>query len=88
MEDALFDAGERFEDYAQEGLNWLPSDPRARASNVEIVVEAEPAPGQRLLGLYQGHAAEQTRQRLRCGASGQDHRLPRPPGPMPLDYSP
>src|SRR5438552_6356726 len=48
------DAAERFEGYAQEALDSLPSDLRARMSNVEIVVEDEPPPGQRLLGLYQG----------------------------------
>jgi predicted Zn-dependent protease with MMP-like domain len=39
---------------AQDALDSLPSDLRARMSNVEIVVEDEPPPGQRLLGLYQG----------------------------------
>jgi predicted Zn-dependent protease with MMP-like domain len=38
----------------QDALGSLPSDLRARMSNVEIVVEDEPPPGQRLLGLYQG----------------------------------
>jgi predicted Zn-dependent protease with MMP-like domain len=44
----------RFEEYVQDALDSLPSDLRARMSNVEIVVEDEPPPGQRLLGLYQG----------------------------------
>src|SRR5579862_461920 len=35
-------------------VDSLPSDLRGRLSNVEIVVEAEPPPGERLLGLYQG----------------------------------
>jgi predicted Zn-dependent protease with MMP-like domain len=48
------DTAERFEGYAQDALDSLPSDLRARMSNVEIVVEDEPPPGQRLLGLYQG----------------------------------
>ena len=43
-----------FEEYAQDALDSLPSDLRAQMSNVEIVVEDEPPPGQRLLGLYQG----------------------------------
>jgi len=50
----VLDAGERFEEYVQEALDSLPADLRGRVSNVEIVVEDEPAPGQRLLGLYQG----------------------------------
>ena len=43
-----------FEEYAQEALESLPSDLRARMSNVEIVIEEEPPTGQLLLGLYQG----------------------------------
>ncbi|MGH3452396.1 MAG: metallopeptidase family protein [Haloechinothrix sp.] len=54
MESGLLDSGGRFEEYAQEALGSLPSDLRARMSNVEIVVEHEPPLGQRLLGLYQG----------------------------------
>jgi predicted Zn-dependent protease with MMP-like domain len=54
MEGSLLDSGGRFEEYAQEALDSLPSDLRAQMSNVEIVVEDEPPPGQRLLGLYQG----------------------------------
>ena|SRR5438105_4354330 len=54
MEDDPLDAAERFERYAQDALDSLPSDLRERMSNVEIVVEDEPPPGQRLLGLYQG----------------------------------
>ena len=50
----MLDAGERFEEYVQDALDSLPADLRGRVSNVEIVVEDEPAPGQRLLGLYQG----------------------------------
>jgi predicted Zn-dependent protease with MMP-like domain len=54
MEPALHVSPERFEEYAQAALDSLPSDLRAEMSNVEIVVEEEPPPGQRLLGLYQG----------------------------------
>ena len=54
MESGLLDSPERFEEYAQDALDSLPSDLRAQMSNVEIVVEDEPPPGQRLLGLYQG----------------------------------
>jgi predicted Zn-dependent protease with MMP-like domain len=45
---------ESFEEYTQEALDSLPADLRAQMSNVEIVVEDEPPPGSRLLGLYQG----------------------------------
>ena len=38
----------------QEALDSLPRDLRERISNLEILVEEEPPPGQRLLGLYQG----------------------------------
>ena len=38
----------------QETLDSLPRDLRDQISNVEILVEDEPPPGQRLLGLYQG----------------------------------
>jgi predicted Zn-dependent protease with MMP-like domain len=48
------DSRGRFEQYAQDALDSLPSDLRARMSNVEIVVDDEPPPGQPLLGLYQG----------------------------------
>ena len=53
-DEALFEAYERFEAYAREGLDSLPPDLRAEMSNVEIVVEEEPPGGQPLLGLYQG----------------------------------
>ena len=45
---------ELFEEYADAALDSLPADLRAQMSNVEIVVEEEPPPGQPLLGLYQG----------------------------------
>ena len=48
------DSRGRFEQYVQDALDSLPSDLRARMSNVEIVVDDEPPPGQPLLGLYQG----------------------------------
>jgi predicted Zn-dependent protease with MMP-like domain len=44
----------QFEEYAEAALDSLPADLRARMSNVEIVVEDEPPPGEPLLGLYQG----------------------------------
>jgi predicted Zn-dependent protease with MMP-like domain len=54
MEGGLPDRGRRLEEYAEEALDSLPSDLRARMSNVEIVIDDEPPPGQPLLGLYQG----------------------------------
>jgi predicted Zn-dependent protease with MMP-like domain len=47
-------SAEGFEEYVQAALNSLPPDLRSGMSNVEIVVEEEPPPGQPLLGLYQG----------------------------------
>jgi predicted Zn-dependent protease with MMP-like domain len=41
----------RFDEYAQEALDSMPSHLRAQMANVEIVVEDEPPPGHRLLGL-------------------------------------
>jgi predicted Zn-dependent protease with MMP-like domain len=38
----------------QATLDGLPPELRDQISNVEIVVEDEPPPGQRLLGLYEG----------------------------------
>ena len=43
-----------FEDLVHEALDSLPPELAARMTNVGIVVEEEPPPGQRLLGLYQG----------------------------------
>jgi predicted Zn-dependent protease with MMP-like domain len=43
-----------FERLIQDTLDSLPPELRDRISNVEIVVEDEPPPGQPLLGLYQG----------------------------------
>jgi predicted Zn-dependent protease with MMP-like domain len=42
------------EEAIQEALDSLPPELRGRLSNLEIVVEDEPPPGQPLLGLYQG----------------------------------
>jgi predicted Zn-dependent protease with MMP-like domain len=44
----------RFERLVEDAVESLPPDLRRRLSNVEIVVEDEPPPGERLLGLYQG----------------------------------
>jgi predicted Zn-dependent protease with MMP-like domain len=38
----------------QHALDSLPPELRGAMSNVEIVVDEEPPPGERLLGLYQG----------------------------------
>ena len=54
MEDGGLEAEERFEEYAREALDSLPPELRDQMSNVEIVVEEEPPPGQPLLGLYEG----------------------------------
>jgi predicted Zn-dependent protease with MMP-like domain len=43
-----------FERLVAVALDALPRELRDRLSNVELVVEDEPPPGQRLLGLYQG----------------------------------
>ena len=48
------DAAPDFGGVVQAALDSLPPELRGRISNVEIVVEDEPPPGQRLLGLYQG----------------------------------
>jgi predicted Zn-dependent protease with MMP-like domain len=42
------------EDIVLEALARVPDELREQMSNVDIVVEDEPPPGQRLLGLYQG----------------------------------
>jgi len=54
MSDADFQDELRFEEYAREALGSLPPDLRKEMSNVEIVVDDEPPPGSRLLGLYEG----------------------------------
>jgi predicted Zn-dependent protease with MMP-like domain len=43
-----------FEQAIQDALDALPADLRDSMSNVTILVEEEPPPGQPLLGLYQG----------------------------------
>ena len=52
MEGSVSDA--EFAAWAEEALESVPDDLRAAMSNVAIVVEDEPPPGQPLLGLYQG----------------------------------
>jgi predicted Zn-dependent protease with MMP-like domain len=47
-------AGIEFEQSVADALDALPSDLRKAMSNVELVIEDEPPPGQPLLGLYQG----------------------------------
>ena len=54
MEDGLPYSEAEFAEYAQDALDSVPADLHAHMSNVEIVVEDEPPPGRRLLGLYQG----------------------------------
>jgi predicted Zn-dependent protease with MMP-like domain len=46
--------GPDFPRVIQDAIDSLPRELRARISNLEILVEDEPAPGQPLLGLYQG----------------------------------
>jgi predicted Zn-dependent protease with MMP-like domain len=43
-----------FDQAVQDAIDSLPQELRDRISNVEVVVEDEPPPGQPLLGLYQG----------------------------------
>jgi predicted Zn-dependent protease with MMP-like domain len=50
----MLDPEEAFQDYVDAALESLPPELSAQISNVQVVVEEEPAPGQRLLGLYQG----------------------------------
>lgn len=47
-------AGDVFAESVEAALDLLPLDLREALSNVEIVIEDEPPPGQRLLGLYRG----------------------------------
>ena len=54
MSDADFQDALQFEEYAREALGSLPPELRDQMSNVEIVVDDEPPPGQPLLGLYEG----------------------------------
>ena len=50
----MHEDGPDFQRVIQATLDSLPRDLREQISNVEILVEDEPPPGQRLLGLYQG----------------------------------
>jgi predicted Zn-dependent protease with MMP-like domain len=50
----MIDPLARFVEYAEAALESLPRELRERMSNVDIVIEDEPPPGERLLGLYQG----------------------------------
>ena len=43
-----------FEQSVQDALDSLPADLSGLLSNVAVVIEDEPPPGQPLLGLYQG----------------------------------
>jgi predicted Zn-dependent protease with MMP-like domain len=45
---------DEFEPVIAAALDSLPPDLRQQISNLELVVEDEPPPGRRLLGLYQG----------------------------------
>ena len=45
---------DRFEEWVTEAIESIPPELRRAMSNVAVVVEDEPPPGQRLLGLYQG----------------------------------
>jgi predicted Zn-dependent protease with MMP-like domain len=45
---------ELFEEVVDAAIEDLPEDLRGAMSNVEVVVEPEPPPGQPLFGLYQG----------------------------------
>jgi predicted Zn-dependent protease with MMP-like domain len=54
MEHPRFDAKEPFEEYVAEALGSLPAELSAQMSNLDIVIEDEPPPGRRLLGLYEG----------------------------------
>ena len=48
------DERERFESWVAEALDALPPDIAGLLDNVAVVVEEEPPPGKRLLGLYRG----------------------------------
>jgi predicted Zn-dependent protease with MMP-like domain len=48
------EAHDDFERAVRDSLDALPGELRAEMSNVEVVVEQEPAEGRPLLGLYQG----------------------------------
>jgi predicted Zn-dependent protease with MMP-like domain len=50
----VLDSADAFQEYVEEAVASLPPELRAEMSNVEVLVEPEPPPGQPLLGLYQG----------------------------------
>ncbi|MDM4721769.1 metallopeptidase family protein [Micromonospora sp. WMMA1363] len=47
---------ERFEELVGDALDEVPEKLLALMSNVVILVEDDPPPGEQLLGLYEGHA--------------------------------
>ncbi|MEU6022717.1 metallopeptidase family protein [Micromonospora sp. NPDC048871] len=47
---------ERFEELVGEALDEVPEELLTLMSNVVILVEDDPPPGEDLLGLYEGHA--------------------------------
>ncbi len=47
-------AESRFEELVRLSVESVPAELRERISNVQFVVEDEPPPGARLLGLYEG----------------------------------
>jgi predicted Zn-dependent protease with MMP-like domain len=47
-------AAEAFEQLVTDALDELPEDIRGLMTNVAVIVEDEPPPGQNLLGLYEG----------------------------------
>jgi predicted Zn-dependent protease with MMP-like domain len=53
MSDGQHDDAE-FARFVEDALDSLPPDLAAEMSNVELVVEDDPPPGQPLLGLYEG----------------------------------
>jgi predicted Zn-dependent protease with MMP-like domain len=44
----------KFDELVQRAMESVPPDLWGEVSNVEFVIEDEPPPGERLLGLYQG----------------------------------
>ena len=64
-----------FFEVIDDALNSLPANLRAAISNVEIVVEDEPADGQPLLGLYQGVPLPAKDQHVQRSAPRQDQHL-------------
>jgi predicted Zn-dependent protease with MMP-like domain len=54
VEERAASSDDQFEQWVAEAIESLPAELRSAMSNVAIVVEDEPPPGQPLLGLYQG----------------------------------